>query len=85
MYNHWQKSFLTGDMKEAERRARERGLEVEWGQNREMITKYYAPSYEYCPDIDRNLLYASLADHSIWFDTWPLVEHLPQEVSKIIF
>ncbi|XP_075246615.1 uncharacterized protein LOC142340087 [Convolutriloba macropyga] len=79
VYNHWQKSFLTEDPKVAEIRANERGLRVEWGRDRLMITKYFAPSYEYCPPIDRNLLYASMADHSIWFDTWPLVEQLPQE------
>ena len=83
VYNHWQKSFLTEDPKVAEIRANERGLRVEWGRDRLMITKYFAPSYEYCPPIDRNLLYASMADHSIWFDTWPLVEQLPQEVNSI--
>jgi hypothetical protein len=79
VYNHWQKSFLTEDQEVAERSARERGLVVEWDENNQMITKFYAPSYEYCPYIDRNLLYASMADHSIWFDTWPHVQQLPQE------
>ncbi len=81
VYNHWQKSFLTEDPQEAEVRANERGLEVEWGPNRHMITKYFAPAFEYCPYIDRNLLYTSMADHSIWFDTWPNVKQLPQEAN----
>ena len=80
VYNHWQKSFLTEDPVEAEKSANSRGLSVEWGPNRHMITRYYISSYEYCPYIDRNLLYTSAADHSIWFDTWPNVKHLPQEV-----
>lgn len=79
VYNHWQKSFLTECPKEAEKSANSRGLSVEWAPNREMITKFYISSYEYCPYIDRNLLYVSAADHSIWFDTWPNVKQLPQE------
>jgi hypothetical protein len=28
---------------------------------------------------DPNVLYSSLADRGMWFDTWPLVQHLPDE------
>jgi hypothetical protein len=75
VYNHWQKSFGTDDPAVAE--AIERGLIVEWGPNRLMQTRFYNPAFEYFPQLDRNLLYASLADHGMWFDTWPLVQHLP--------
>ena len=34
IYNHWQQSFLTEDPMEAEKIAREKQLEVEWGPNR---------------------------------------------------
>jgi hypothetical protein len=77
VYNHWQKSFGTEDPAVAEAKATERGLIVEWGPNRLMKTRYYNPAFEYFPGLDRNLLYSSLADHGMWFDTWPLVQHLP--------
>ena len=32
-----------------------------------------SPAFEYFPRLDRNVLYASVADHGMWFDTWPLV------------
>ena len=61
----------------AQAKAKERGLVVEWGPNRLMKTRYDNPAFEYFPQLDRNMLYASLADHGLWFDTWPLVQHLP--------
>ncbi len=79
VYNHWQKSFGTDDPAVAEAKAIERGLLVEWGADRVMKTRFYNPAFEYFPHLDRNLLYASLADHGLWFDTWPLVQHLPYE------
>ncbi len=79
VYNHWQKSMLTEDPDEAEALARSRGLEVEWGPNRLLKTRYYISAYEYFPQLDRNLLYSSVADDGMWFDTWPKVMHLPYE------
>ncbi len=83
VYNHWQKSFRTSDPAVAEAKAIERGLLVEWGPNRQMLTRFYNPAFEYFEQLDRNLLYASLADHGIWFDTWPLVQHLPYEARPL--
>jgi len=77
VYNHWQQSFSTDDPAVAEAKAVERGLIVEWGPHRKMLTRFYNPAFEYFAPLDRNLLYASLADHGLWFDTWPLVQHLP--------
>lgn len=77
VYNHWQKSFLTEDPDEAEAEAVRRGLTVEWGPNRILKTRYYISAFEYFPQLDRNLLFSSLADDGVWFDTWPLVQHLP--------
>jgi hypothetical protein len=77
VYNHWQKSFGTEDPAIAQAKAEALGLIVEWGENRLMQTRYYNPAFEYFPALDRNMLYASLADHGLWFDTWPLVQHLP--------
>ncbi len=79
VYNHWQKSFGTDDPLVAARRARSRRLAVDWGPDRLMRTRYYCPAYEFFPGLDRNLLYSSVADHGMWFDTWPLVQHLPYE------
>ncbi|MGI9223982.1 MAG: TauD/TfdA family dioxygenase [Woeseiaceae bacterium] len=79
VYNHWQKSMLTEDPDEAEALARSRGLEVEWGPNRLLKTRYTISAYEYFPPLDRNLLYSSVADDGMWFDTWPKVMHLPYE------
>lgn len=79
VYNHWQKSMLTDDPDEAERYARARGLETEWGPNRLLRTRYYVSAFEYFPPLDRNLLYSSIADDGMWFDTWPKVQHLPYE------
>lgn len=77
VYNHWQKSFGTDDPDEAASLARGQRLAVEWGPNRLLKTRFYCSAFEYFPTLDRNLLYSSLADHGMWFDTWPLVQHLP--------
>ena len=79
VYNHWQKSMMTEDPDQAERYARERGLETEWGPNRLLRTRYYVSAFEYYPPLDRNVLYSSIADDGMWFDTWPKVQHLPYE------
>lgn len=79
VYNHWQKSMLTDDPDEAMAMARSRGLDVEWGPNRLLKTRYTISAYEYFPPLDRNLLYSSVADDGMWFDTWPKVMHLPYE------
>jgi len=79
VYNHWQKSMMTEDPDEAEQFARARGLETEWGPNRLLKTRYYISAYEYYPPLDRNVLYSSVADDGMWFDTWPKVQHLPYE------
>ena len=79
VYNHWQKSFGTDDPQLAASKARDQRLAVDWGDDRLMKTRYYAPAFEYFEPLDRNVLYSSLADHGMWFDTWPLVQHLPYE------
>jgi hypothetical protein len=79
VYNHWQQSMLTEDPQEAEEIAHERGLEIEWGPDRLLKTRYYISAFEYFPQLDRNLLYSSIADDGMWFDTWPRVMHLPYE------
>jgi hypothetical protein len=79
VYNHWQKSMLTEDPDEAMTMAKSRGLEAEWGPNRLLKTRYYISAYEYYSPLDRNLLYSSVADDGMWFDTWPKVMHLPYE------
>ena len=79
VYNHWQKSFETDDPEIAASRARGQRLAVDWGPDRLLKTRYYCSAFEYFPGLDRNVLYSSLADHGMWFDTWPLVQHLPYE------
>ena len=77
VYNHWQKSFGTDDPDEAAARARAQRLAVDWGDDRLMRTRFYCSAFEWFEPLARNVLYSSLADHGIWFDTWPLVQHLP--------
>ena len=77
IYNHWQKSFGVETQEEVEKLAVERGLQVEWGENRYCKTKYYTDAFEYHPQTGENHLYSSVADDSIWFDTWPGVKDLP--------
>ncbi len=79
VYNHWQKSMMTEDPAAAEAAAQARGLETEWGPNRLLITRYTTSAFEYFPGLDRNLLFSSIADDSVWFDAWPSVMHLPHE------
>lgn len=84
IYNFWQDAFFTEDPEVAEKAARANGLDVEWGSDhfghdRFMITKNYCSAFEYCPRLDRNVLYSSCADHHIWFDTWPgVMEQKPR-------
>jgi len=77
VYNHWQQSMMTEDPDEAIAEARKRGLDAEWGDNGLLKTRYTVSAFEYFPQLDKNLLYSSMADDSAWFDTWPLVQHLP--------
>lgn len=77
VYNHWQKSMNTEDRSEAEAKAQASGLQTEWGDDGMLKTRFYQSAFEYFPQLDRNLLYSSLADHGMWFDGWPLVQHLP--------
>lgn len=79
IYNHWQQSFQTEDPEEAQRLAEQKGLKVEWGPNRLMKTKFYVSAFEYYPQLDRNLLYSSIADDAMWFDTWPGIAQMPAE------
>jgi hypothetical protein len=79
VYNHWQKSMMTDDPDEAIAIARSRGLDAEWGPNRLLKTRYYVSAFEYFPQLDRNLLYSSVADDGMWFDSWPRVMHLPYD------
>ncbi|MEO0423791.1 MAG: TauD/TfdA family dioxygenase [Pseudomonadota bacterium] len=79
VYNHWQHSMAAEDPTEAEAIAQSRGLRTEWGPNRLLKTRYYASAFEYFPQLDRNLLFCSVADHGVWFDSWPMVMHLPYE------
>jgi hypothetical protein len=43
------------------------------------MTRYYVSAFEYFPQLDRNLLYSSIADDGMWFDSWPKVMHLSYE------
>jgi hypothetical protein len=60
-------------------KARSKGLKAEWGPNRLLKTRYYISAFEYFPPLDRNLLYSSVADDAMWFDSWPKVMHLPYD------
>lgn len=81
VYNHCQDSFDTTDPDEAVELARKRDLKTEWvvspDGNRFLKTKYYCSAYEYFPQYDRNVLYSSIADDFMWFDTWPGVKETP--------
>ena len=79
VYNHWQKSMMTDDPDEAIATARARGLDAEWGPDRLLKTRYYVSAFEYFPQLDRNVLYSSVADDAMWFDSWPKVMHLPYD------
>lgn len=73
VYNHWQDSFGVEDPEMVEPLAKQRGLEIEWDireGNRFLKTKYYVSAFEYHPETDKNLLYASVADDFMWFDAW---------------
>ncbi|MEM9608467.1 MAG: TauD/TfdA family dioxygenase [Actinomycetota bacterium] len=77
VYNHWQQSFGTDDPALAEERAAAKGLVTEWGDDRLLRTRHYTSAFEYFPQLDRNVLFSSVADHWMWFDAWPNVSHLP--------
>lgn len=77
VYNHWQHSFGVETVEEVEAIAKDTGLQIEWDENQFLKTKYYVSAFEYFPQMDRNVIYSSLADDSVWFDTWPGVMDLP--------
>ncbi|MEM8905987.1 MAG: TauD/TfdA family dioxygenase [Actinomycetota bacterium] len=76
VYNHWQQSFGTDDPSLAEERAQAKGLVTEWDDDRLLRTRHDASAFEYFPQLDRNVLFSSVADHWMWFDAWPNVSHL---------
>jgi alpha-ketoglutarate-dependent taurine dioxygenase len=85
-YNHWQLSFFAETPEEAEEKAAECGLETEWctdpvmaDSSRYLKTKLCTDAFEFCPDVGRNLLYSSIADNNMWFDTWKGVAEVPPE------
>jgi hypothetical protein len=84
VYNHWQISFGVETPEEAERMATQCGLTTEWASDpvnpdnqRYLMTYNTISAFEYVPDLDRNILFSSLADHPMWFDQWPGVKELP--------
>lgn len=86
VYNHWQQSFGVDTTDEAEAKAHECGLTTEWvtdplkeESKRYLRTKLVTDAFEYCPDIDRNVLFSSIADHGMWFDTWQGMSNIPLE------
>mmetsp|Transcript_12127 Transcript_12127/g.18311 ORF Transcript_12127/g.18311 Transcript_12127/m.18311 type:complete len:347 (+) Transcript_12127:147-1187(+) len=89
VYNHWQKSFGTSDVEEVEKLCKERGLVCEWGPDptgrpgRCLTTKFYASAYEYCPATDKNIMFSSIADHYLWFDTWPGLRDIPTHLRPL--
>ena len=48
-----------------------RWREVHKRSTRYMITRNYIPAFEYHAQTDRNIMYSSIADHNMWFDSWP--------------
>lgn len=86
VYNHWQLSMGAETPLEAEEKAMDCGLDVEWttdplmpSSTRYMKTKNVISAFEYCPDVGRNVLFSSIADHNMWFDTWGAVAEVPPE------
>jgi len=86
VYNHWQLSFGADDADEAVAKAHECGLETEWCRDplleesgRYLKTIMRADAFEFCPSLGRNLLFSSIADHNMWFDTWKGVSGVPPE------
>eukprot|EP00494_Astrolonche_serrata_P006981 UN07006 len=80
VYNHWQDSFDTEDPEKAVELAAQRGLKTEWvvcpDGHRFLKTKFYVSAFEYFPQLDKNVLYSSIADDFMWFDTWPGIENV---------
>jgi hypothetical protein len=50
---------------------------------RVMLTKYYKSAFEYVPFLDRNIMVTSIADDGIWFDSWPGIMHVPNELRPL--
>ena len=68
-------------MKTAVKLAAEKGLQVVWGEDGYMKTKFYTTGFEYFPRYDRNLFYGATADHGMWFDRWPSMAEKPYMTS----
>lgn len=88
VYNHWQQSWMTEDPQEAEDAAHAQGLLVEWipnkvGGGHVMQTRYYKSAFEYIPGLDRNIMATSIADDGEWFDSWPGIQDVPQELRPL--
>lgn len=87
VYNSWQQSWMTNDPVKAEQAAREQGLIPEWVEDGRggwnMQTRYYKSAFEYIPALDRNIMVCSIADDGEWFDSWPGIKDVPQELRPL--
>jgi hypothetical protein len=84
IYNHWQKSFGVETEEEVEKCCESQNLKFEWGRDPRgkggyLTTRFYTSAFEYFPLLDKNVLYASIADDAQWFDGWPGIMETPRE------
>ena len=48
-----------------------------------MQTRYYKSAFEYIDTLNRNIMVTSIADDGEWFDQWPGIQNVPQELRPL--
>ena len=79
VHKHWQDTFQTDSRDDVERYIKDEGWDHQWMPDGTLRTSYWSDAFEYNNKLNKNLFFANLANHGIFFDQWHPFNTLPDE------
>lgn len=70
VHKHWQDTFLTESREDVEKYVATEGWDHQWMPDGTLRTSYWLDAFEYNEKQGKNLFFANLANHGIFFDQW---------------
>jgi hypothetical protein len=70
VYNHWQDSFLTEDMKEVEKDCISKNINFKWNNDNSLKLEYNKPAFIYHPTTNEILFFNAGFQNQIFLDEW---------------
>lgn len=70
IYNHWQDSFLTEDMKDVEKDCISKNISFKWGSDNSLKLEYTKPAFIYHPQTSEILFFNAGFQNHIFLDEW---------------